>query len=252
MPTDKKENSVADFLNNIDGNKEVFKEEVKPESESEDTGEKGEKEEKTLPFFKDPKIQRYIEKQVEKKFGELKPSEESKFRQEVKEKLNLPPALIKLVGNDTPEKREALKELSEYLDSLPAKAQEQFQAKMKAEADQVAAQDKAALEELNTGFESIEEDYGVDLTSDSKTRASFLEYLRKISHKNADGEVDQFADIPAAWEDFQERNKPKSAGRAKELASRGLTRSGDTSNEVPKGRSWKDVDRFFEKLKSNN
>lgn len=244
MPEDKK-SSTVDFLNNIAP--EPFKEEQveTPEEEKEEVA----GEEKVLPFHKDPKVQRYVEKQIEKALKDVKPSAEQKFKQEVREELNLPPALVKFVGNDTPEKREVLKELASYLDSLPVKAQEQFEAKMLKDTQEAAAKDSAALEELNTGFEAIEEEYGVDLTSDTKTRASFIEFLRKVSHKNAEGEVDQFADIPSAWETFQERQKPVPASRAKELASRGMTRSGDANTAPKAGNSWRDVDKYFESLK---
>lgn len=247
-----KNESVANFLNTIDAKDEIFTEPVL----SEET-EPVEEDDKPLPFHKDPKVQRYVEKEIAKALKELpEHSEERKFRQEVQDEISLPPALVKLVGNDTPEKREALKELSSYLESLPQKAQEQLQEKMMEEQRQVAEQDDAALNELNQGFEDIEESFGVDLSSNTaavqRTRTAFVEYLRKVSHKNEDGEVDQFADIPAAWEEFQERNTKPSSSRARELASRGMTRSTDTSNAGPQGKSWKDVDRFFEGLKKSN
>lgn len=244
--------SVADFLNNLGTDKEIFKEPVLSEEKETET-----EDDKPLPFHKDPKVQRYVEKEVARAIKDLPDrSEERKFRQEVQDEINLPPALIKLVGNDTPEKREALKELSSYLESLPAKAQEQFEQRMVEQQQQVAQEDRDAVSELFSGFEDIEDQYGVDLTSGRasaiKLQESFKDYLRKVSHKNEDGEVDQFADIPAAWEEFQERNKSQPATRAKELASRGMTRSSDTTSTSPQGSSWKDVDRYFAKLKSSN
>lgn len=254
---DETKSSTVDFLNNIDGVPEVFKEDVlsEPNKEQEVVEEP---KEKRVAFAKDPKIQRYIDEEIDKRLKFVRPSAEQTFRQEVQSDINLPPALVKLVGNDTPEKREALKELSEYLDTLPKKAQEQFEQRMLEEQQQTAQEDAAALTELNAGFEDIEDQYGVDLSSNTqqaqKTRASFVEYLRKVSHKNEDGEVDQFADIPAAWEEFQERNKPQSASRAKELASRS-TRSTEASTAPQwnsSGDPWKNVERHFEQLKRTN
>lgn len=248
------ETSTADFLNNLTEDKvELFKEPVLSDIKETENAE----DDKPLPFHKDPKVQRYVDRQIAKALEDLpKPSVEQQFRQEVRDELNLPPALVKFVGNDTPEKREALKGLADYLDSLPAKAQEQFQERMEMEQRQVAQADDAALNELNAGFEDIEESFGVDLSSNTasaqRTRSAFVEYLRKVSHKNADGEVDQFADIPAAWEEFQERNKPQSNQRSKELAARGMTRSTDTSSAPKAGNSWKDVERYFSTLKKTN
>lgn len=241
MPQEK--NEVLDILNGEE-TPEPFKEAVVPSPEDEP-----EKDDEPLPFHKDPKVQRYIDKQVEKALKD-RPSEERKFRQEVKDEIDLPPALVKLVGNDTEEKREALRDLAKHLDSLTDRAKDKFIEEVRQQEREQAAKDKAVLDELNAGFEAIEEQHGFDLHADKKQREAFLEYLKKISHKNADGEIDAFPDIPAAWETFQERAKP-TASRAKELASRGLTRSNDASTPAPQGRSWKDVERYFEKLKDN-
>lgn len=250
MPEDKKD-SITDFLNGISEPKDVFKEEVKEEepivAEEED--------EKPLPFHKDPKIQRYIEKQVSKAVEAIKPSETERFKEEIKE-INLPDSFVKLVGNDTAEKVSVLKDLSSYFGTLKGEARKEAITEMQQQIQQAEQQateaDQKAVSELYSGFEQIEEAHNVDLTSNSataqRTQEAFKEYIRKISPKDANGEVTAFADIPAAWETFSQTNKPRSASRAKELASRGLTRSTEADGTVPQGRSWKDVDRFFSKL----
>lgn len=243
MPQDK--NSTVDFLNGITDTPEPFKEEEEVKDETD------EKDDEPLPFHKDPKVQKYLEKEIQKALKEHQPSAEKQFRQEVKDEIDLPPALVKLVGNDTEEKREALSALAKHLDSLTDKAKEKFLEEMREQEREVQEADDAALDELNAGFDAIEEEFGVDLSRDSQKRAAFVEYLRKVSHKNADGEVDQFADIPAAWEEFQERQS-KPASRAKELASRGLARSGDTTSAPVQRRDWNAVEKYFDQLKSNN
>lgn len=249
MPKEKKESSTVDFLNNI--SPEPFKEEevqTPKEEEEDDNSPTGE--EKSLPFHKSPKVQRYVEKQIEKA---LKGQPvETQFRKDVEEDMGLPPALVRIVGNDTPEKQEALREFDKYLKGLKGEARQEFLDEMKQQEQAQVAEDNAALEELSTGFEEIEDQYGVDLDSDLKTRAAFIEFLRKASHKNADGEVDQFADIPSTWEIFQSTQRAAPASRAKELATRGMTRSTDTGTAPVTGRSWKDVDRMFAKLEAKN
>lgn len=250
MPQDKKVSTV-DFLNNIDDNTNVFKEE--PEVEE---VEKEEIEDKALPFHKDPKLQRYIEKQVEKGLKD-RPSAEQQFRKEVNEEINLPASFIKLVGNDTDEKKGVLKDLSNYFGELKGEARKEFLAELQQQQEAVIQADRKAVEELESSFEEIEETYNVDLSSNSATakkqRADFIEYIRKIAPKNEEGEVAAFPDLMGAFEDFQERSKRAPTNRAaKELAARGMTRSTDTTTASPQGRSWKDVDRFFTKLKAND
>ncbi len=245
---EKQEDSVASFLNEVSEPKEIFKEEQAEEPVVEE-------EEKSLPFHKDPKVQRYVEKQIEKALKDIKPSAEQSFREEVKD-IKLPSSFVKLVGNDTPEKLEVLKDLSDYFGTLKGEAKteawQELQKQTLEAQNRAREEDQAAVDELSAGFETIEDEYGVDLDTDKATRAKFVDYLSKVSHKNADGEVDQFADIPSAWETFQEIGKRTAPNRAKELASRGLTRSSDTSTAAPQGRSWKDVDKYFNTLKKSN
>lgn len=251
MQDDKRE-SITDMLNGIGETPEVFKEEVK---DIEPIVEEEVEDEKPLPFHKDPKVQRYIEKQIAKAVADSRPSEESRFKEEVKD-INLPPSFVKLVGNDTEEKVQVLKDLSNYFGTLKGEARKEFLAEMQEQEQKAREADDAAVGELNSGFEQIEETHGVDLTSNSataqRTQEAFKEYIRKISPKDANGEVTAFADIPAAWETFSQQNKPRSASRAKELASRGMTRSTDADAAPIQGRTWKDVDRYLAKLKEIN
>lgn len=246
MPQDKKESAV-DFLNNING--DVFKEESVAEEIVEEV-----EEEKPLPFHKDPKVQRFIDKQVESRLKDFKPSAEQQFRRETDD-INLPKSFVQLVGNDTDEKKQVLKDLSDYFGSLKGEARKEFLAEMQEQQQREAEADTKAQEELESGFEQIEETYNVDLSSNTasskKMRAEFVEYVRKIAPKNEEGEVAAFPDLISAFETYQEMNRRAPASRAKELASRGLTRSTDASTATPAGRSWKDVDRFFDKLKAN-
>lgn len=251
MPEDKK-NSAVDFLNNIDTN-EPFKETPVEEDEPV-VVEEDKAEEKALPFHKDPKVQRYIQKEIEKKAKDFAPSAERQFKQDIASDIKLPASFVRLVGNDTDEKVQVLKDLSDYFGTLKGEARKEFLDEMKQQEQAQVEADTKAQEELENYFEEIEETYNVDLSSNSstakKTRADFIEYVRKIAPKNEEGEVAAFPDLVASFEEFQERNKRTApASRAKELASRGLTRSTDASTAVPSGRSWKDAERFFKTLK---
>lgn len=243
---------VADFLNLAP--QDPFKEtEVTKEDEPE--VEEDSVEEKSLPFHQDPKVQKFIDKQVEKRLATFKPEVE-RFQESVKQdEINLPSSFIKLVGNDTEDKKQVLRDLSSYFSNLKGEARKEFLAEIQQQEEQQQAEDQAALSELESGFEEIEENFNIDLSSNTavaqRTRTAFVDYLKKVSHKNADGEVDQFADIPAAWEEFQSRQQ-KSNATAKKLASRSIG-SSQSASEVPQGRdySWKGVEKMFSTLSKN-
>jgi hypothetical protein len=240
-----KSDAVADFLNLVPKDPFEEKEVEAPQEEEAEV-----EDEKPLPFNQDPKVQRFIEKQVEKRLANFKPEV---IRESVKEDdINLPSSFIKLVGNDTDEKKQVLQDLSKYFGNLKGEARQEFLQEMQEQEEQRTQEDNAALAELNSGFEEIEETHNVDLSSNSanaqRTRAAFVDYLKKVSHKNEDGEVDQFADIPAAWEEFSSRQQ-RSNSVAKKLASRSLG-SSQSASETPQGRdySWKGVEKLFSTL----
>lgn len=243
--------SVASFLNEVSEPRDLFKE----ETVAEETAEEEVKEDKPTPFHQDPKVQRYIDKQVEKALKDKNPTVENQFKKDI-EDINLPSSFVKLVGNDTPEKLEVLKDLSNYFSTLKGEAKQDFIREMQEKEQQKVEADKKAQQELDNYFDEIEETYSVDLSSNSAPakamRSQFIDYVRKIAPKDENGEVTGFPDLVASFEEFQEKNKRPAATRAKELANRGMTRSSDTSTGVPQGRSWKDVDRFFDTLKKTN
>lgn len=251
-------NVVAEFLK--DENKEksqfepektIFTEEVieTPPAEEE------EKVEKPLPFHKDPKIQRYISKEIEKRVKDLPvQSAEREFRSETEDEGT--DILTRIIGNDTPEKQSAIKDFRKYLGSLEEKAAQKALAGFEARADEQVQEDRQAVQELDDSFEEIEDIYNVDLTSNApsarKMRSEFVDHIRKIAPKNEEGEVIAFPDLIATFEDYQERTKraPQNT-KAKELAARGMSRSTDASQAPVTGsKNWDAVEKLFNKLSS--
>lgn len=257
MPQEK--NAVAEFLK--DENKEksqfapektIFSEEPieEPEEKEEVVGE-----EKPLPFHKDPKIQRYISKEIEKRVKDLPaPTAEREFRSETEDEGTA--LLERIIGNDTPEKQSAVRDFRKYLGSLEEKGAQKALQEFQKQADEQVQEDRQAQRQLDDSFEEIEELYDIDLTSNApaarKTRSEFVDYIRKIAPKNEDGEVIAYPDMNSAFEEFQERSKrAPSNTKAKELASRGMSRSGDASQVQATGpKNWNAVEKLFNKLSS--
>ena len=251
MPDEKSE--VSEFLDGLDKPQaDPFQTENDPFAPEEETKEETveeEKEEKPIPFHKDPKVQRYVEKQIAKALENVKPTETQTFTKETEDEIT--DVLVRIIGNDTPEKLSAVKDFRKALGSLEERGAQKALAEFRAQAERASEEDRQAQEELDSSFEDIEETFNVDLSSNSptarKTRSEFVDYIRKIAPKNAEGEVTSFPDIPAAWEEFQERGRrTPQASRAKELASRSMTRSTDASQAPAQGgKSWKEIDKLF-------
>lgn len=254
MPQDK--SAVEEFLGDIGKSQEDPFKSTDPFAPQEETTQEEtipaeeDKAEKQMPFHKDPKILRFIEKEVAKRTP--KPSEEIRPSQDGDEVTSV---LERIIGNDSPEKVQAVKDFRKVLGGLEEKGAQRALAQLQQQADQERQAEVQAQEQLDNSFEEIEESHSVDLSSNTpqarKLRSEFVDYIRDIAPKNEDGEVASFPDIPAAWSRFQ-RNEQRAAptnAKAKELASRGMTRSTDAT-VAPKqvDKSWRGIDKLFGNL----
>lgn len=206
-------------------------------------------EEKPVPFHKDEKVQKYVQKQIEKALREHKP--ETEVQQFIKdtEGEDLVSAFTTIIGNDTPEKQQALRMLKKTVSDLEEKALAPLK---QIEAERLAEQ--KATEELDNGLDGIEETFDVDITSNApsakKMRSEFMDFVTKVSPKNRNGDVTALPDLEATFELFQSTRKKPDNSRAKELANRSMSRSSDASNvPVQKDTSWDSVSRFLDSLR---
>lgn len=250
-----KNSAIDEFLGGLNGDQtldnpnqnpfEHFEETPQEEPVSEEPVEKEEK----LPFHRDPKIQRYIQKEIAKATKDLTPREQARFEEERGDDDDLVGAFETIIGNDTPEKQHALKMLGITIRGLKEEATSATRALQN---ERMAEQQ--AEEQLYEGFETIEEEFDIDITSKSpqarKTKAEFIEFIEAIAPKDEYGEITEYPDFTKSFEIFQSlKAKTPPASRAKELASRSMARASDASTiPEPQGFSWKDVDKHFSKL----
>jgi hypothetical protein len=60
-----------------------------------------------------------------------------------------------------------------------------------------------------------------------KLKGQFLDYVEDISHKDSDGDIDEFPDIVGAYRSFSKLNRREdTTATAKDLADRSGTKSG--------------------------
>ncbi len=223
------------------------------EEEKKDEGIEEDKEEKALPFNKDPKIQRYIQKQVEKTLADRTTDESRQPVRESKDTESPYGDILKeIIGDDTPEKRNAIDKFNrtflEREDRIVGSIQQESLAERQAEVQAEAE----AEDTLLSGFENIEQEFGVDLYApeNKKLKGQFIDFIRKVAPKDADGEIADFPDIEGTFETFQSlRQRPTQTVRGKDLASRSIERGSNSSS--PKAQeqvTFDNVDSIFEKM----
>jgi len=231
---DKDKTAVEDFLGTLEGDKEnknpfqenpedPFNQEVPEEVVIEE-------EEKPLPFNKDPKIQKFIEKEISKRLEDFKPEARETTQAPADDRVS--DVLTRLIGNDTPEKVSMIKEFKEILSEGTQKAKAEAIAELESRQNAEVEADREAEVELEDAFENIEETFDVDITSNNaiakKTRQEFVSFVEKIAPKDRNGDIVDYPDMTSAWETFSEIKKSTATpSRAKELASRSMARSSE-------------------------
>lgn len=253
-------NEVDQFLGDLDKvEQDPFKSETEdplaqPEKEEKKEEVVEEKEEK-LPFHKDPKVQRFIEKEIERRMPQPQVVERQ-VEVEKNEEDPLLDVLTRVIGNDTPEKVAAIRDFQRALDSRDERIRQAALNELDARENEEKEAEIQAQNELVEGFESIEDTFGVDITSNKpqaqKIRSDFVDFIKRVAPKDSEGQVTEFPDLEetfALFQDLKKESNPTS-NRAKELAARSMSRSSD-STVAPQttDKSWNAVERWFSKLK---
>lgn len=132
----------------------------------------------------------------------------------------------KIYGNATPEAQEATQLLKEALEGVKLSAREEaleeYEKRRNSESEEVR-KEEAKLDEI---LDKVEDEHGIDM--DGEDRKGFLSLLEKLSPKDRDGNIIEYADPDTTAEIYLSR-KERPNVRAKELASRSMTRSGASS-----------------------
>lgn len=181
-------------------------------------------------------------------------SEQKQYVAEHKDEID--PRLARAFGT-TPEGKELTVIFQDILQETAEKAKERAMDEFEARQQQStqAYQKKLGESEnlIQSELESLEEEYGVDFTSNSASaksnRKEFLELVEKLSPKDKDGAITDYADFQSTFELYKERKKPEPS-RAKELASRSMQTSTSTGIKAPEGpmtfnRAKREIDRMF-------
>lgn len=131
----------------------------------------------------------------------------------------------KIYGTESPEATAATELLKGALKAAKDEATRDALAQIRAERAEEAEAVKREEATLDSMVDDLEDEYGVNFTPELEQ--AFFRQLQKVSPKDEDGNVTEYADHRAVFEEFQSRLK-KPENRAKELAARSMTKSGSS------------------------
>ena len=141
------------------------------------------------------------------------------------------PLLLQLYGSEERGKEAALIH-QKLIDSAVEKAREQALQEFNANQSARLREEQEAQAAIDSAFETVEDTYNVDLTSNSpaarKARTEMLELLERLSPKDAEGNIKEYADMSAVYDVYQSTRKESASTRQREAASRSMVK-GDVS-----------------------
>lgn len=139
----------------------------------------------------------------------------------------------RLFGTDTPENLAATELLKTAFKGMKEEAVREAIETIREERAKEQESVKQEEKVLDSMLEELEDEYNIDLTSPSAdtTRKAFFRELERMSPKDSNGNVLAYADHLAVFESLQSKSK-KPENRAKDLASRTMTRSGASADST--------------------
>lgn len=252
-------NEVDEFLKGINEDNQngddIFNfKETKPEviDKVDDEPKEDEEETKEVPFHKNPKLTKFIEKEVSKRLQDYKPEvhvQKAPIHEDTDPLLD---SLYEIIGNDTPEKIAAAKRLQKALGGLKEDTKREAFNEIQAKENESRQAEIDAQNEVSSALDDIEETYNVDITSNTpqakKSRSDFLSFVERISPKDKEGNIISYPDFSETFKIFKDMNKPASNDRAKEISAKSMANSSEPGTTSESSNSWKDVDKYFSKL----
>ena len=132
--------------------------------------------------------------------------------------------------------------LNQILEENKEKAKEQALREIKDERAREISEQKEYESLIDNELESLEDVHGIDLTSDSpkarKTRTEFLTLVSKLSAKDDEGNIVNYADFESTFEMYQKTKEETKVDntRRQDIASRSMQRS-NSGNEIVRERT---------------
>ena len=137
----------------------------------------------------------------------------------------------KIYGNTTPESAEATELLKKAIEGAKQSAKQEALDEFNRLQSQKNEELQKEERELQSMLEGLEDQYNIDLTSQSsQDKKSFLTLLEKLSPKDRDGNIIAFADANTVYDIYQSQKDKSTTSRAKELSNRSLTQSGSSTS----------------------
>lgn len=172
----------------------------------------------------------------------LKAKEEA--MQNVVKEVPVDERIVRIFGNDTPEKIEMAKHFTDILKEYSGKAREDAIKELRAENERLKREEVEAVKtfesKIESGLETIEDEYNIELAPGSKERKEFLDFVSKLAPKDEDGNPVELPDLLGTYEIYQSTKTPKN-NRREQIAARSMQSQGQPNikkEEIDQNEKW--------------
>jgi len=145
-------------------------------------------------------------------------------------------AVERIYGTDTPEAQTATEILKNALMGVKQEARDEALRSFREEQEQSSQSVAKEESTLDSMIDEIEDEYGVNMTPEMQR--GFFTLLERLSPKDTEGNVIEYADHHAVFDEYQQRLKRTEPNRAKDLSARSMTQSGANSEAAQGDANW--------------
>lgn len=238
------EEPEEDRLYDFSGKKTVVN---KVETQEDTTNED---EEGNVPFHKNPKVMKFIEREIAKRIPENRSEPEVRVvHSQDEDEDPLSDVLVRIIGNDTPEKLSAIKDFKKALGGMKEEAKYEALREIYAEREEETQAEIQAQNEVSDALDDIENTFDIDFDTPQgrKTKSDFIDFVKRVAPKDNTGEIVSFPDWRETFSLFKDMQRPVSNDRAKDLANRSISNT-NTANTAPTVNSFSEMDKWLESL----
>ena len=133
-----------------------------------------------------------------------------------------------IFGTDTPEKKAATDILKKALNGMSEAAVQKALEKLDERQTNESTEVREAEDEIESGLEDAEDETGLDLSEGGADRQGYLTLVERLSKKDREGNIIEYPDFVTAAQLYERTKERPTSSRARDLASRSMTRSGQS------------------------
>jgi hypothetical protein len=133
-----------------------------------------------------------------------------------------------IYGNADAGRVEATELLKKAFMGMKESAKKELLEELQSVKESESTEVREAEDEIESGLEDAEDETGLDLSEGGADRQGYLTLVERLSKKDREGNIIEYPDFVTAAQLYERTKERPTSSRARDLASRSMTRSGQS------------------------